>query len=57
MVVNTKSFFDDIFKVNRQIAFPLPKVTDGEIDRVLLALLDFCFSEIQKPKDDKIRAK
>ncbi|KAL4002148.1 Peptidase C50 family protein [Acanthocheilonema viteae] len=30
-------------------------VTDGEIDRVLLALLDFCFSEIQKSNADKIR--
>ncbi|KAM3724343.1 Separin [Dirofilaria immitis] len=30
-------------------------VTDGEIDRVLLALLDFCFSEMQKPINDKIK--
>uniref|UniRef100_A0A1I7V8J9 separase n=1 Tax=Loa loa TaxID=7209 RepID=A0A1I7V8J9_LOALO len=30
-------------------------VTDGEIDRVLLALLDFCFSEIQKSSGNKIR--
>uniref|UniRef100_A0A915Q0S8 separase n=1 Tax=Setaria digitata TaxID=48799 RepID=A0A915Q0S8_9BILA len=29
-------------------------VTDGEIDRVLLALLDFCFSEIQKQNNCKI---
>uniref|UniRef100_A0A8R1U0C8 separase n=1 Tax=Onchocerca volvulus TaxID=6282 RepID=A0A8R1U0C8_ONCVO len=30
-------------------------VTDGEIDRVLLAVLDFCFSEMEKPNSDKIR--
>ncbi|VDK68995.1 unnamed protein product [Litomosoides sigmodontis] len=30
-------------------------VTDGEIDRVLLAVLDFCFSEIQKTKGDKVK--
>ncbi|CAG9532722.1 unnamed protein product [Cercopithifilaria johnstoni] len=30
-------------------------VTDGEIDRVLLALLNFCFSEIQKPNGDNIK--
>ncbi|VDN05185.1 unnamed protein product [Thelazia callipaeda] len=29
------------------------KVTDGEIDRVLLALLDFCFSEIEKQNEKK----
>lgn len=33
------------------------KVTDGEIDRVFLALLDFCFSGIQKPSGDKINSK
>uniref|UniRef100_A0AAF5PSH2 separase n=3 Tax=Wuchereria bancrofti TaxID=6293 RepID=A0AAF5PSH2_WUCBA len=30
-------------------------VTDGEIDRVLLALLDFCFSGIRKADGDKIK--
>uniref|UniRef100_A0A0R3RY19 separase n=1 Tax=Elaeophora elaphi TaxID=1147741 RepID=A0A0R3RY19_9BILA len=32
-------------------------VTDGEIDRVLLAVLDFCFSEIQKSNGDELRPK